>query len=60
MITLELMLLVFLGVSFAFGVSVLACYVLSSDWRIKPMLDLYRRLYEKVLALKTRKRSMNG
>jgi len=57
MIALELVLLVFLGVSFAFGVGVIACYLLSSDWRIKPMLDLYRRLYEKVQALKTRKRS---
>ena len=44
----ETLLLVLLAASLSFIIGLMACFLLASDWRTKPLRDMYERLYEKM------------
>ena len=44
----ERLLSVLLAVPFSIIIGLMICFRLGSDWRIKPLRDIYERLYEKI------------
>jgi len=44
----ETLLSVLLAASLSFIIDLMACFLLASDWRIKPLRDVYERLYEEM------------
>lgn len=47
MLTGETLLSVLLAACLSLIVGLIACFLLSADWRIKPLRDMYERLYKK-------------
>jgi len=44
----ETLVSVLLAASFSFIIGLMASFLLASDWRIKPLQDMYERLDEKI------------
>jgi len=45
---LEILFSVLLAASLSLIIGLIACFLLGSDWRTKPLRDMYERLYEKI------------
>lgn len=44
----EILFSVLLAASLSLIVGLIACFLLAADWRIKPLQDMYERLYKKI------------
>jgi len=47
MLIWETLLSVLLAASLSLIIGLITCFLLGSDWRIKPLRDMYERLYKK-------------